>query len=87
VSERDGVRLRERRALTEGGRRVTKEVRIEPAGEDARTWHEDVRLYEPAELARLAETAGLAVQRFAGDFAGAPLVSRSPRQIAWLRRP
>ena len=87
VSERDGVRLRERRALAEGGRRVTKEVRMELPGEEgARTWHEDVRLYEPSELARLAETAGLAVLRFAGEFGGAPLAPDSPRQVAWLRR-
>lgn len=87
VSERDGFRLRERRALVEGGRRVTKEVRLELAGEDgARTWREDVRLYEPDELGRLAGPAGLAVERYAGDFDGAPLAPHSPRQIAWVRR-
>ncbi len=86
VRERDGFLLHERRALAEGGRRVTKEVRLERRGEPgARRWREDVRLYEPDELALLGRAAGLALERWAGDFDGSPLAPASPRQIAWLR--
>lgn len=87
--EREGFRLVERRTLAEDGRRVVKDVRLEPlqgAGSDgARGWHEDVRLYEPHEFERLARGAALEVERVAGDFDGRAFGPASPRQIVWAR--
>ena len=78
--------LHEVRALTEGGRRVTKDVRIELAGgHDPLMWREDVRIYEREEFALLAQGAGLRVERFAGDFAGSEITADSAHQVAWTR--
>lgn len=85
LTERDGLRLEERRALVGGGRRVVKEVRL-ARGAAVREWREDVRLYEPPELEALVRGTGLRVERLAGDFGGADLAPTSPRLIAWLRR-
>jgi SAM-dependent methyltransferase len=78
--------LAETRRLTDGGRRVQKEVRI--TAEDGRTWgwHEDVRLYSVAELDPALGRVGLASVRGDGDFDGRPLAPEAPRQILWLRR-
>lgn len=90
--ERDGFRLVERRSLAQEGRRVVKDVRLEPlaslggrAAAGARGWHEDVRLYEPREFERLARGADLQVERVAGDFDGRAFDPASPRQIVWAR--
>ena len=86
TTEREGFLLHEVRALTEGGRRVTKDVRIELAGgHDPLMWREDVRIYEREEFALLAQGAGLRVERFAGDFAGSEITADSAHQVAWTR--
>jgi len=82
----EGVRVHETRRLSDGGRRVVKEVELRlPDGREER-WREDVRLYEPDELEHLCEPWGLRVVRIEGDFDGRPLHPDAPRQIAWLRR-
>lgn len=85
-AEREGVLLVERRRLEQAGRRVVKDVVIGREGGEERRWREDVRLYDPAELATLARDVGLRVLRSEGDFDGARFEAASPRQIAWLVR-
>ncbi len=81
----EGFELVERRRLEQAGRRVVKEVVMRAGGEERR-WREDVRLYEPAEIAALAAAAGLRVLRTEGDFDGRRFEAGSPRQIVWLGR-
>ena len=81
-----GVRLHERRRLERGGSRVVKrEVSVRAPDGRERSWHEDVRLYEPQELAALLTRAGFALERTEGDFDGRPFDSGSARQIVWAR--
>ncbi|MEM7309436.1 MAG: class I SAM-dependent methyltransferase [Planctomycetota bacterium] len=85
-TERDGLTLRERRALVDGGRRVTKEVTLtDPSGRTS-SWREDVRLFDPAEFDALCAEAGLTTFRREGDFAPTAFGPTSPRQIVWTRR-
>lgn len=87
LTERGRYELHERRRLTEDGRRVVKDVTLRRRDADGeRRWREDVRLYEPDELATLLAGAGLRVERTLGDFDGAPFTAESPRQIGWARR-
>jgi len=83
---RAGFELLERRRLERGGRRVVKEVVVRAQDGSERRWHEDVRLYEPYELAGLLPSAGLALARLEGDFDGRAFEPASPRQIVWARR-
>ncbi|WP_419191093.1 class I SAM-dependent methyltransferase [Saltatorellus ferox] len=84
---RDGIVLESERALTDGGRRVTKTVRLTLASGEMRTWHEDVRMYEPEELDGLLEAVGVRTIRRAGAFDGRPFESASAeRQIVVARR-
>lgn len=85
-TERDGIVLFERRALLDGGRRVTKEVLLELPGEPPRRWREDVRMYESAELGELLGRHGLGVERVEGDFQGGGYAPDAERQIAFVRR-
>jgi len=82
---RAGVELRERRRLE--GARVVKEVEARAADGSVRRWREDVRLYEPAELAPLLGRAGLELRRVEGDFDGRAHGPEAPRQILWAARP
>lgn len=85
--ERDGLVLESTRALEDEGRRVTKRVRLTLATGEVRTWHEDVRMYEPAELDGLLAAAGLVLERRAGAFDGRPFDPESAeRQIVVARR-
>jgi SAM-dependent methyltransferase len=88
ASERSGVgfTLIERRSLVEGGRRVRKQVELSREGEAPRTWVEDVRMYEAAEITELCTSRGLAIERMLGDFGGPPLEEGSPRMITLARR-
>lgn len=83
--EERGYVLVEERRLTEGGRRVVKDVRMtDAAGE--RAWSEDVRMYEPEEFDALCAAAGLAVEGRDGDFGPRTFDLAAPRQIVWTRR-
>jgi len=78
--------LIERRSLADGGRRVRKRVELRRPGEPPRSWVEDVRMYEAAEIAGLCGAHRLRIESLRGDFAGAPLEPASPRMIALARR-
>ncbi|MFT6833947.1 MAG: SAM-dependent methyltransferase [Planctomycetota bacterium] len=85
--ERDGIILESERALQDGGKRVTKTVRLTLASGEVRTWHEDVRMYEPEELDRLMATVGIQPLRRAGAFDGRPFdAATAERQIVVARR-
>jgi hypothetical protein len=49
-------------------------------------WREEVRLYEPAELMRWLDAAGLRQSAACGDFDGSPLSASSPRQLVFAER-
>jgi len=84
-TEACGRLLLERRALTDGGRRVRKDVELRESDGSLRRWHEDVRLYDPPELRRLLAANGLELMRTEGDFDGAPDTDEAPRRIVWAR--
>ena len=84
--ESEGRLLVQRRGLTQSGRRVVKHVELTEPDGSTRTWHEDVRLYDPEELAALLAHHELRLQRLEGDFDGSPFGESSPRMIAWARR-
>lgn len=83
--ERDGALLLESRSLAQGGRRVVKDVELQNESGNVR-WREEVRLYEPAELARELAAAGLSQTGAWGGFDAAPLDETSPRQLVFARR-
>jgi len=84
--EVEGGVLEERRALEEGGRRVTKQVRLIAPDGGERRWREDVRMYEPEELAAMTSARGLRVTRVEGDFDGSAFGPSAPRQLLHLTR-
>ena len=51
-----------------------------------RTWHEDVRLFDPPEIETLLRAHGLEVLRMEGDFDGRADDAQAPRRIVWARR-
>jgi dTDP-3-amino-3,6-dideoxy-alpha-D-glucopyranose N,N-dimethyltransferase/dTDP-3-amino-3,4,6-trideoxy-alpha-D-glucopyranose N,N-dimethyltransferase len=83
-TRRGELLIRERRRLTQGGRRVEKRVEVR-GPEGVRSWHEDVALYEPEQLAELLASAGLRLEAAWGSLAGAPATADSPRQILRAR--
>lgn len=78
------ARLVERRSLS--GPCVRKDVELWRAGVHVRTWHEEVRMYEFAELEALSAGVGLAIDASWGAFDGSRLEPSSPRQLLRLRR-
>lgn len=85
-SERGGWSVLEQRSLAQGGRVVRKDVELRGAEGARRTWREEVRLYEPADIEALLREAGLELVRFAGDFEGGPFGAQSARMLAWAER-
>ena len=85
-TERAGGLLHERRSLTDGGRRVRKDVRLVSPEGDERSWHEDVRLFDPSEVEAMLSENGLAFVRSEGDFDGSASTPDAPRRIVWARR-
>ena len=83
--EGDDYRLHERRALLDGGRRITKEVELRVDG-SVRRWREDVRMYEEHEMRTHLGARGLAVDSVWGDFDGSALTASSPRMILRAHR-
>jgi SAM-dependent methyltransferase len=84
-TERDGALLVESRSLVAGGRLVVKEVELHNESGRVR-WREEVRLYEPAELNRWLDAAGLRQTGACGDFDGSPLTEASARQLVLAER-
>lgn len=78
--------LTEIRTLGDAGRRVTKEVVLRAPDGTARSWREEVRMYESREIQSLAAAVGFALERAHGSFEGAPAGAEAPRQILHLRR-
>jgi len=79
-----GCTITQRREIRDG--RVRKSIGVRwDAGEEIQL-REDVRLYEPAELARLLAGAGLRDVTFHGSYAGDALTDACPRMIAVARR-
>ena len=83
---REGIVLRERRALADGGRRVTKDVTLTFADGAKRRWREDVRMYSIDEFEPLARAHGLRITGVDGDFQGAPPGPLDERQIVWVKK-
>lgn len=86
LTERDGQTLHELRKLLEGGKRVRKDVRLSVPGQPDRTWHEDVRLFDPPELKLLLALHGLQLDRIEGDFDGRPAGPEAARHLVWASR-
>jgi len=82
--ERAGAVLVERRRLV--GASVRKDVELQRGGAVLRTWHEEVRLYEPAELDERVADAGLVLQARWGGFDGSTFRPDSPRQLLRVAR-
>ncbi len=85
-TERGGFEIIERRRLQDRDRRVVKDVRLHASDGSERSWTEDVRLYETAELGEMLAAAGLTLVRVDGDFDEVPLDPASPRMIVWANR-
>lgn len=85
VRDGDDFLLRERRSLTEGGRRVIKEVELVITGE-SRRWREDVRLYELDEMRPMCRDVGLDVVSVHGGFDPSPYTATSPRLLIVARK-
>jgi SAM-dependent methyltransferase len=83
--ENEDFLLRERRALTDGGRSVTKEVELRLEHGEVRTWREHVRIYEESELRALLADRGLRIVARHGAFDGRDLSASSPRMILVCR--
>jgi len=86
ISTRGAARLTEERSLAAGGARVVKVVTLEVPGEPARTWREDVRMYDASEMRSLGSVRGLTLVAVLGNFAGEPFVPAAERQILVFRR-
>ena len=84
-TERGGAQLVEARSLAAGGRLVVKDVELQNESGSVR-WREEVRLYEPDELLRWLDAAGLRLAASFGDFDAAPLSATSPRQLVIAER-
>lgn len=82
----EGGRLEERRALEEGGNRVTKAVRLVLADGSERRWREDVRLYEHTLVRSMLAARGLEVVAVQGDFADVPFDEDASRQLLHVKR-
>lgn len=87
VEQADGRTVEIERALTEGGRRVVKQVRMIRDGSATLAWHESVRLFTLDEIETLAVRARLRLAGVWGDFDGRPHLPGETRQIVALRKP
>ena len=75
-----GRTVRQRRWLEDDA--VVKRIEIEEEGEEEpEVYHERVRLYEPSELERMLEGAGLRVDARLGSYDGAPHGPGAPRLL------
>jgi SAM-dependent methyltransferase len=79
----NGRSVVQERRLEQDGRYVIKTIHV--AGE-GRSFMERVRLYERADLERMLEGAGLAIDAVLGNYEGAPYVERSPRLLMLARK-
>ena len=87
VEQADGRTVEIERALTDGGRRVIKQIRLIRDGSATLSWHESVRLFTLDEIEALAVRARLRLAGVWGDFDGRPHLPGETRQIVALRKP
>jgi len=73
--------IREFRWIDEARRRVEKRMKVMRGDSLVRTFHESVRLYEPAELQGLFSRHGLYVTEIYGDWTGEDFGEHSPRML------
>ena len=77
-----GMKLSERRRISEDGRRVQKTVTIIGPGEERRSYREDVRLYELDDFEGMFAKVGLRSVASFGSLSGERFdASRSPRLV------
>lgn len=74
-------RIHERRWIDSRLRRVNKETSVWLNGRHLGDTRESVRLYEPAELEELLQSAGLEIMQQYGDYAGNAYTARTPRML------
>lgn len=81
VRRAGGRTVRQERRIVDD--RVVKRIEIQPEepGEEARVFHERVRLYEPEELVAGLREAGLVPEERFGDYEGGPHTDDSPRLV------
>jgi len=78
--------VRERRRLDDDGARLVKEIEVRDGGE-ARTYREEVRLWDAEALVAACTAAGLEMTTIWGDYDGSPHdAERSLRTIVRARR-
>lgn len=85
-TRRDGLVIVERRSLEAGGSRVVKEVELSLDDGRRRSWREDVRMYDPDEIAALLAAAGFDIVRTYGDFGPVDFSAEAERQLLVARR-
>ncbi len=78
--------LMERRHLSQQGRRVVKELRLQLNGQPDRAWREDVRLYELEEMRALGAAVGLELRNPCGSFRREPFEAGSERMLLCFER-
>jgi SAM-dependent methyltransferase len=84
--ERGGLSVTIHRSLE--GDRVVKRMRlVRPATGEVREVVESVSLYDPTDLKRIAEEAGLGLRRVLGDYSGAEFGTSSERWIGIFVKP
>jgi SAM-dependent methyltransferase len=84
---REGLRIRQRRAITDDGGRIEKQITLVYADDSSRDLVESVRLYRPEELEEMAGSCGLETVARWGDYQAAPHRPFSPRYVLIARRP
>jgi SAM-dependent methyltransferase len=78
----NGIVVRETKRVADGGRRIDKRVTIVAAdGALLDEYVEQLRLFEPQEMESIARGRSLALERWWGDYGGAPWGEGSPRLI------
>lgn len=85
IRVKNGITIIEQRALDEESQRVEKTI-ILRNGKEEQTFRESVRLYTLAELRKMLEIVGLAIERVYGSTAGEEYDETSSRMILWGRK-
>ena len=84
---REGLRIMQRRTITDDGSRIEKHVTFVYADDTRHDFMESVRLYLPEDLEHMAEACGLETVNRWGDYDASSHRPISPRYILIARRP
>jgi len=79
----NGITIEQRRAISPDGRFVEKTITLPERGKE---YIERVRLLSPRDLRVMLVSAGFAVTKFFGDYAGSDWKENSPRTILFANR-